>query len=80
MKWKKDDIRCEYRPFSILSFYSFYFILSTLFASSSASQFLFQLSTFNFQLSTKLQIALSVWKHIIHTCFENIGNLIDFKE
>ena len=49
---------------SILSFYSFYFILSTLL----------------FPLSTKLQIALSVWKHIIHTGFENIGYLIYFKE
>ena len=45
MKWKKDDIRFEYRPFYILSFLllSLFFILYSLFASSSASQFLFLL-------------------------------------
>ena len=33
-----------------------------------------------FYFTLKSQISLSVWKHIIHACFENIGYLIDFKE
>ncbi len=85
MKWKKDDIRCEYRPFYVSKLFTFIFILyslffirklisfavplSTLFASSSASQFLL-----------KSEITLSVWQNIVHTCFENIGYLIDFEE
>ena len=52
-------------------FYSklLFFLLSTLFASSSASQFLL-----------KSEITLSVWQNIIHASFENIGYLIDFEE
>ncbi len=69
MKWKKDDIRCEYRPFYVSKLFTFIFILYSLFASSSASQFLL-----------KSEISLSVWKHIIHASFENIGYLIDFEE
>ena len=27
MKWKKDDIRCEYRPFYVSKLFTFIFIL-----------------------------------------------------
>ena len=73
MKWKKDDIRCEYRPFYILSF-----LLLSLFFIRKLISFAVPLSTFYFTL--KSEITLSVWQNIIHTCFENIGYLIDFKE
>ena len=73
MKWKKDDIRFEYRPFYILSF----LLLSLFFILYSQAH---QLRSSSFYFTLKLQIALSVWKHIIHASFKNIGNLIDFKE
>ena len=71
MKWKKDDIRCEYRPFYILSFYSFYFLLY-----SQAHQ----LRSSSFYFIRKSEISLSVWQNIVHASFENIGYLIDFEE
>ena len=40
----------------------------------------FCLILYSFYFTPKSQISLSVWKHIIHACFENIGYLIDFKE
>ena len=73
MKWKKDDIRCEYRPFYILSF----LLLSLFFIRKLISCAVPLYSLFLFQ---ELKISLSVWQNIIHACFENIGYLIDFEE
>jgi len=73
MKWKKDDIRCEYRPFYILSF----LLLSLFFILYSQAH---QLRSSSFYFILKSEITLSVWQNIIHACFENIGYLIDFEE
>ncbi len=78
MKWKKDDIRCEYRPFYVSKLFTFIFILYSLFFILYSQAHQLRSSSFYFIPESK--ISCSVRKHIIHTCSENIGYLIDFEE